>query len=146
MSELKETVLITGANGFVGSRLCALLIDQGFHVIAQVRRTSDLTLLRDLQLEYRYGDITEPRTLPEMVQGVDYIVHNAGLIKSKRRQTFFDVNEGGTRSLMEAIEKHNPQVRRVVQISSVAAAGPSIPGSPVKESDPPHPITTYGES
>jgi nucleoside-diphosphate-sugar epimerase len=146
MSDTKPTVLITGANGFVGSRLCAHLIEQGFHVIAQVRRTSDLTLLRDLNVEYRYGDITELRTLPDMVSGVDYIVHNAGLIKAKRRQTFFDVNEQGTRSLLEAVEKHNPTVRRIVHISSVAAAGPSQPGHPVKESDEPHPITTYGES
>jgi len=146
MSEPKETVLITGANGFVGSRLCAHLISQGFHVIAQVRRTSDLSLLRDLKVEYRYGDITELRTLPEMVAKVDYIVHNAGLIKAKRRQTFFDVNEQGTRSLLEVVEKHNPTVRRIVHISSVAAAGPSQPGRPVTESDQPHPITTYGES
>ena len=146
MSESKETVLVTGANGFVGSRLCAHLVDQGFRVIAQVRPTSDLTLLRYLHVEYRYGDITEPRTLPEMVSDVDYIVHNAGLIKAKRRQTFFDVNEQGTRSLLEAVAKHNPTVRRIVCISSVAAAGPSQPGRPVNEFDTPHPITTYGES
>jgi nucleoside-diphosphate-sugar epimerase len=146
MADPRETVLITGANGFVGSRLCALLVEKGYQVIAQVRKTSDLSLLKDLKLEYRYGDVTQPETLPEMMRGVDYVIHNAGVIKARRRETYFAVNEQGTRDLLEAVVTHNPGVERVVYVSSVAAAGPSKPGQPVKETDPPHPITTYGES
>lgn len=146
MTDTRESVLVTGANGFVGSRLCAHLIQTGYRVIAQVRRTSDLSLLKDLTVEYRYGDITTPETLPDMVRGVGYIVHNAGVIKARTRETFFAVNEQGTRDLMDAIVAHNPKVKRVVHISSVAAAGPSKPGGPLRETDPPHPITTYGES
>lgn len=146
MTDTRESVLITGANGFVGSRLCAHLLGQDYRVIAQVRGTSDLTLLQDLKVEYRYGDITEPATLPEMVEGVDFIVHNAGVIKARQRGTFFAVNEQGTRNLLEAITIHNPQVRQVIFISSVAAAGPSTPVRPLSESDQPNPITTYGES
>ncbi|MEW5796567.1 MAG: SDR family NAD(P)-dependent oxidoreductase [Candidatus Zixiibacteriota bacterium] len=144
--DTREAVLVTGANGFVGSRLCASLLDQGYRVLAQVRHTSDLSLLQHLNVEYRYGDVTEPDTLPEMGRGVNRIVHNAGVIKAKRRETYFEVNEQGTRSLLEAIAAHNPQVRRIVHVSSVAAAGPSKPGRPVRESDEPRPITTYGES
>jgi nucleoside-diphosphate-sugar epimerase len=146
MTDTRESGLVTGANGFVGSRLCAHLIRRGYHVIAQVRRTSDLSLLKDLNLEYRYGDVTQPDTLPDMVRGVDFIVHIAGAIKVKRRETFFAVNEQGTRDLLDAVVAHNPKVKRVVHISSVAAVGPSKPGLPVRETDPPHPITTYGES
>jgi len=142
----KRSVLITGANGFVGSRLCRHLREAGYHLIAGVRKSADLSLLRALDVEYRYGDITTPDTLPEMVNDVDCIVHNAGITKAKRKQRFFEVNEQGTRSLLEATLKHNPGVKRVVYISSVAAAGPSLPGHPIRESDPPHPITTYGES
>jgi nucleoside-diphosphate-sugar epimerase len=146
MSTGQETVLVTGANGFVGSRLCAHLIEQGFRVIAQVRKTSNLTLLEHLDLEYRYGDVTSPETLPELVAGADRIVHNAGLISARRREQFFAVNEQGTRNLCEAVRDHNPSIKRLVCVSSVAAAGPSQPGRPVRESDEPHPITTYGES
>lgn len=111
-----------------------------------MRKTSDLTLLDGLDIEYRYGDVTTPETLPDMVQGVSHVVHNAGVVKARRRETFFSVNEKGTQSLMDAVAAHNPQVKRIVYISSLAAAGPSQIGRPHHEGDPTNPVTTYGES
>ena len=146
MTDHKHSVLVTGANGFVGSRLCRHLQQVGYHVIAGVREGADRSLLRDLELDYRVGDITRPETLPELVGAVDYIVHNAGITKTTHKPNFFVVNEQGTQNLMTAVEQHNPGVKRVVHISSVAAAGPSVPGRPLRETDTPRPITTYGES
>ncbi len=146
MSESKNSVLITGANGFIGARLCHKFLSEGFRVIAGVRETSDLSALASLKVEYRYGDVTAPETLPAMVDGVDYVVHNAGVVKAKRRETFFLVNEVGTESLMAALAEHNPGVKRVVLMSSLAASGPSSPGKPVSETDDDHPVTTYGAS
>ena len=142
----KESILITGANGFIGSRLCRLFLEQGYHVIAGVRKNSDLSLLEGLPVERRYGDVTQPSTLPAMVSGVDYIIHNAGVVKARKEETFFAVNRTGTNSLFETIVAHNPEVKKVIYTSSLAAAGPSIDGKPVSESDEPHPVTVYGES
>ncbi|MDD3731662.1 MAG: SDR family NAD(P)-dependent oxidoreductase [candidate division Zixibacteria bacterium] len=142
----KKTILITGANGFIGSRLCRKFIEEDFRVIAGVRKTSDLSLLDGLAIEYRYGDVTRPDSLPAMVTGVDYIIHNAGLVKAKKRKTFFEVNESGTRNLFEAVLEHNPGIKKIVYLSSLAAAGPSVAGRPVTEYDTPHPLTIYGES
>jgi nucleoside-diphosphate-sugar epimerase len=141
-----KSILITGANGFVGSRLCRRFLDRQYRVIAGVRPSADLRLLEGLQVEYRHGDVTRPESLPEMVRGVEYIVHNAGIVKAKKQDTYFAVNERGTRHLFEAIVQHNPGVRKVIYISSVAVAGPSAEGRPLKETDPPNPITTYGRS
>lgn len=146
MTDNKHSVLVTGANGFVGSRLCRHLQQVGFHVIAGVREGADRSLLSDLDLEYRFGDINRPETLPEMVKTVDFVVHNAGITKTTNKPYFFTVNEHGARNLMEAVVEHNPGVKRVVLVSSVAAAGPSVPGKPLRESDQPRPITAYGES
>jgi len=146
MGDTKGTVLITGANGFVGSRLVKKFIDEGYHVVAGVRASSDLSLLEGQDVEYRYGDINDPDSLPPMVAGVDFVVHNAGVVKARREETFYRVNEVGTRNLMAAIAEHNEGVRRVVYISSLAGAGPSLDNRPVTESDPPHPLTVYGKS
>jgi len=134
MSNDHPSVLITGANGFVGSRLAGIF------------KTADLSLLNGLDVEYRHGDISQPETLPAMVTGVDYIIHSAGLVKAKNKKAFFDINEKGTANLFGAIAEHNPRVKKVIYISSMAAAGPVIRGKPVSETDSPHPITIYGES
>ncbi|MCK4606649.1 MAG: SDR family NAD(P)-dependent oxidoreductase [candidate division Zixibacteria bacterium] len=146
MEKGQPSVLVTGANGFIGARLCHRLIMEGFRVTAGVRRSSDLTALRSLNVEYCYGDVTEPETLDDMVAGVDYVIHNAGLIKARRKEAFFRVNQQGTEYLLQAILKCNPEVKTVVCVSSQAAVGPSTAGRPVTEDDPARPITTYGRS
>ncbi len=146
MADSKPIVLITGANGFIGSRLCRRFLSEGFEVIAGVRRTADLSALSGLGLQYRYGDVTVPDSLPDMVSGVDYIIHNAGVTKVKRGDIFFDVNATGTKHLFGAVAKYNPSIRRVIYVSSVAVAGPSLKGIPVTENDPPNPVTIYGRS
>lgn len=142
----QQSVLITGANGFIGSRMCRLFLDRGFRVIAGVRQSANLNLLEGLDIELRYGDISYPDSLPAMVRGVDYVVHNAGVVKARTADTFFIVNEDGTKNLFKAMVAHNPTVRKVIYISSLAAAGPSLDGRPVTEKDKPHPITIYGRS
>ena len=141
----KDSVLITGANGFVGSRLCKKFLAEGYHVIAGVRDGCDGSLLDGLDLEFRFGDITLPETLASMVGSVDYIIHNAGLVKASRLELFYDVNRKGTQNIIEAAEK-NSNLKKLVYISSLAAAGPSEPGKPISEDDTPHPITNYGRS
>ena len=146
MSDAKRSILITGANSFVGARLCRKFLDNGFHVIAGVRKTADLSELEELEVEYRYGDVTHPETLPNMVAGVDYLIHNAGIVKAKKAEAFYKVNEQGTDNLFEAIVSANQNLKKAIYISSLAAAGPSLDNCPVTEADQPHPVTTYGHS
>jgi len=140
-----KTVLVTGANGFIGSRLCALLAASGYTVRILCRETSDLSLLKDIPYTKFIGDITQPDSLPAAVTGIDYIIHLAGLIKAKNDVAFFKVNQHGTLALLNAVKNHNLNLRKFVLVSSVAAAGPAS-GTPRKEDDPPQPLTTYGRS
>lgn len=140
-----ETVLVTGANGFIGSRLCRLLAANGYAIRILCRETSDLTLLKDIPLTKIIGDITRPETLPQAVAGVDYVLHLAGLIRARKISDFYFVNQQGTLNLANAVKNHNPGIKKFVLVSSLAAAGPAS-GTPRKESDPPGPITDYGRS
>lgn len=140
------TVLITGANGFIGSRLCTIFLKEGFTVYAGVRKTADLSQLQGIAVQYRYGDVTNPAGLAEMVSGIDYVIHNAGIVKAKSSAQFFAVNADGTRNLLQAVAQHNPSIKRFVQISSMAALGPSRDGKPLTDETPPQPVTVYGQS
>ena len=146
MNQSDNSILVTGANGFVGAQLCRKFLESGFHVIAGVRKTANLAMLDGLNVDFRYGDVTSAESLIDMVKNVDYVIHNAGVVKARKKQIFFDVNQKGTANLFEAIGRYNPNVKKVIYVSSLAAAGPSRDGQPVKESDKPNPITSYGSS
>jgi len=139
-------VLITGANGFIGSHLCEILQNAGFDVRALVRKTSNLDNISHLDLELCYGDITDIDSLKEAVKDVDYIIGNAGLTKTLDKSEFQKVNADGNANLLKAVRESNPNLKRFVLISSMAASGPSASMTRLTENDKPHPLTTYGRS
>ena len=141
----KQSVLITGANGFVGSRLCRKLLNDGYHVIAGIRENCNRELLAGLDLEFRYGDVTCRETLPPMIKDVDYVINNAGIVKAKNPDLFFKVNHFGAQNIAEA-SLQNKSLKKFILISSLAAVGPSIKGKPLTESCTPYPLTAYGHS
>lgn len=83
---MKDTVLVTGASGYLGGRLCHALVDQGYHVKAFVRKTSNISSLPPLTdggetLELAYGDVTDYKTLLEACNGCQLIFHAAALVE-----------------------------------------------------------------
>ena len=140
-----QTATITGANGFIGSRVCRLLAAKGYRLRIVCRSASDLSLLKDIPFETIHADITDPESLAAAVKGTDYIIHLAGLVKAKKTEDFFRVNQLGTVNLLKAIKNHNSELKKFVLISSLAAWGPSS-GKPRSEADSPNPLTTYGKS
>ncbi len=142
----KWRVLVTGANGFVGSHLVEALLAQGYRVRCLVRRTSDLAFIRDLPVEWAYGDIASGEGLEAACAGVNAVCHFAGATKAHDRETYFRVNAEGTHHLLAACEQIVPSLYRFVYASSLAAAGPSPDGYPIDESHPPQPLTYYGQS
>lgn len=138
--------LVTGANGFIGSHLVELLVEQGWEVRCLVRRTSNLRWIEKLPVEFAYGEVTDPRSLEPAVEGVQIVFHLAGLTKARRAEDYFRVNEKGTENLLAACAGKAVGLRRFVLVSSQAAAGPSNGRTPRKEEDPPQPLTSYGRS
>lgn len=138
-------VLVTGATGFIGRHLCRHLNASGHEVRALVRPSTPARRLYRLgEAESFTGDVTVPATLADALDGVDGVVHLAGVIAAARASTYRRVNAEGTRDLVEACAEHG--VGRLVFLSSLAAQGPSLPGQPHVEAGDEQPINAYGRS
>jgi nucleoside-diphosphate-sugar epimerase len=143
-------VLVTGASGFLGGHVAELLSKRGDSVRALVRSTSNRKHLQGLpNVELFEGGIEEVERVREAVDGVDAIVHAAGLVKARSTDEFFAVNVGGTSNLVQAARTasraHPNKIKRFVFVSTLVACGPSPDGSPVPV-DQETPVNAYGRS
>jgi len=125
-------VLVTGATGFLGSRLARRLAHRGDDVRVLVRSTSDLDRLRDARVDIVHGDVTDRRSVVEAVTGVDTVFHCAALVEfgASDRNRLEQVNVDGTRHVLESAAQASALT---VHVSSVAALGATGP-EPVDES------------
>ncbi|OGS19250.1 MAG: hypothetical protein A3J83_06200 [Elusimicrobia bacterium RIFOXYA2_FULL_40_6] len=138
-------ILITGANGFVGTNLAQKFIIGGHSVRCLVHK--NLSELKNLPVEIRHGSITDSVTLVDAVKGVDFVFHCAGVLRAKDTKTFYDINQTGTKNLIETVHKYNPSIKRFIYISSQAAMGPCINLTNPKDPDSIcEPVSDYGRS
>jgi len=141
-----KTVLVTGASGFIGGHVVEALARNGIQPRCLVRQTSRLDYINDWSPELVFGDITSPASLETAVEGVDGIVHCAGVIRALSLPEFLRVNADGCNNLYRACLAKNPAVQRIVHISSLTAFGPSVAGRPVQEGQERRPVSNYGNS
>jgi dihydroflavonol-4-reductase len=137
--------LVTGATGFVGSNLAAELIARGWSVRCLVRNLDRAAALATLGAELATGSLQDFDSIFRAVADTDVVCHVAGRTAAIRRQDFFLDNVDGTRSVMKAASEQ-PTPPTVVFVSSLAAGGPSVTGSPRRESEPSAPVSAYGMS
>jgi nucleoside-diphosphate-sugar epimerase len=149
-------VLITGANGFIGSALTHRMFQRGDAVRVLLRPGADTSLLAGLPLAPAAavnddaehvcafeGELLRAGSFDAALRDVDVVVHLAGLRRSPSRQELFAVNAEGTRAVCEAMVRCAPNARLVL-CSSLTAMGPSrdFPN----ERAPLKPADWYGES
>ncbi len=126
-------VLVTGANGFIGAHVVRAALGAGADVRAMARQGSDQRSLAGLPVEIVHGDLTDPASLANAVNGIDTLFNVAARydLSHRARREAYRANVDGTRALMLAALR--AQVERVVHTSSVAAIGP--PSNPPRPAD-----------
>ena len=141
---LEGPALITGASGFIGSRLRDALLAAGADVVS-LRRPGAPPAKRGRSVEASYGDVTSlERAVTEARPA--YVFHVAGVTKGVRYEDFRRGNVMPTENLLLAVRKQAPDVRRCVHVSSGAAYGPTVAERPLTEDDPRRPLEYYGQS
>jgi nucleoside-diphosphate-sugar epimerase len=156
---VKPLALVTGAPGWLGTRLVATLVNGMPEVPAlaalEPRRVRCLILpgtpraaLAELPagIELVEGDVRDPRSLIGFFRGAEgaTLFHACGVVATPRVRDFHDVNVDGTRHVLAAATEGN--VARMIGISSDTVVGWNRPGQVFDEQTPPHPHLHYGRS
>lgn len=126
-------VLVTGGTGFIGGNLVRLLLKKGCAVRVLVRKTSSLENLQNLDIETVYGDLRDPFSLKQAVQGCEQLYHVAASYQfwSPDPKEFYESNVDGTRNILTAAR--DAGVSKIVYTSTVGAI--RYPDDPSRPSD-----------
>jgi nucleoside-diphosphate-sugar epimerase len=120
---MASSVLVTGANGFIGSHLCDAFLAAGFEVHGLVRPGSDLRFLSDPRVRLLRGDLTSTPEIP-FPSSLDVIVHAAAFaLDTASREEARTHILGITSALVEEAARRYPRLRRFVYISSALTLG-----------------------
>ena len=139
-------VLVTGANGFIGQKLCTMMAaETSFQVRAATRQP-----YAGLPDNIVVGDLDAKTRWDEALKDVDVVIHLAARVHVMQETNanplaaFRQVNVEGTRQLAKACLKHG--VRRFVYLSSIKVNGEQTKDQPFRADDLPGPVDPYGVS
>lgn len=150
-----KKVLITGANGFVGSFMVEEAIRRGYDVYAAMRAESSKANLEGLSpkfIDLPYADKNRMKKclagLRSVVGQFDLIIHTMGLTKCKHKSDFDVVNFEYTRNFVQALMESGMTPKHFIYLSSLSAFGSGDRKTlkPIELTDEPKPDTAYGAS
>ncbi len=148
-----KKVLVTGADGFIGSHLTELLLSRGYQVkaLAQYNSFNYWGWLDDIStqesLEIITGDIRDPHFCKEITKGIDMVFHLAALIAIPYSyvapDSYVDTNVKGTLNICQAAKENG--VNRVIHTSTSEVYG-TARYVPIDEKHPKQPQSPYSAS
>lgn len=129
-------ILVTGASGLVGNLIARRLAFEGHQVSALTRTMGGAARIRNVVTKTEIGDLTIPSTLGGALDGVETIIHCAGLVGSGRGNAdeYFRINTEGTRALVNAAKAQG--VKRFVFMSTTGVYGLNMLKGNVDENTP----------
>lgn len=142
-------ILVTGADGFIGSHLTEMLLEQGHQVRALSYYNSFnywgwLDDIRHPNLEVVTGDVRDPHFCKHIAQGIDVIFHLAALIAIPYSyvapDSYVDTNMKGTLNICQAAKENG--VKRVLVTSTSEVYG-TAQYVPINENHPKQPQSPY---
>jgi len=142
----KVKIVLTGANGFLGSHLVDRLLLEATEVHCIVRKSSNLKCLQDPRIHIHPCGLTDVSAMAAVFQNVDYIFHLAGTVAALSYKDYLYGNVELTKNLLEAALLSTTNLKKIVVTSSLAVGGPSTKDTPIDETSGFNPASQYGKA
>ncbi len=122
----KQQICIIGGSGFVGLRLCAHLVKQGYRIRVLTRNAEAAKNIRVLPgVELRQADVHDPAALAAQFQGQAAVINLVGILNERRRGGFQAAHVELPRRIVAACQTAG--VRRLLHMSALKADLPDPP-------------------
>ena len=151
--EKYNKILVTGADGFIGSHLTEMLLDKGFHVraLSQYNSFNYWGWLEEIpnkkNLEIVSGDIRDPHFCKEITKSIDIVFHLAALIAIPfsyvAPDLYVDTNVKGTLNICQASKENG--IKKLIHTSTSEVYG-TAQYVPIDEKHPKQPQSPYSAS
>lgn len=127
-------IFITGATGYIGNNLAKRLAAEGHTIHALCRSSRKSSLLDHGNIKLFTGDITDPLSIKNAMQGCEHVYHLAAYARvwAKDPSVYYKFNVEGTRNILDAAKELG--LHDIVVTSTAGVLGPSG-DRPVKEDD-----------
>jgi len=136
-------VFVTGGTGFIGSHVVDYLTEAGNINDIRCLVRGEEKWLESKSFTKISGDLHSIQTIEKALEEIDAIIHLAAIVKAPTQKEFDYANVEATEHLVRLANRAG--VKKMVVLSSLAAAGPSN-GRPLTEEDPLQPVSMYGKS
>ena len=150
---MDKSVLVTGADGFIGSHLVEMLVGKGYSVkaLSQYNSFNHWGWLEDIdcldQIEVLNGDVRDPHFCKRITKDVDVIYHLAALIAIPYSyvapDSYVDTNIKGTLNICQAALENG--IERIIHTSTSEVYG-TAQYVPINEEHPLQPQSPYSAS
>lgn len=149
-------ILVTGANGFIGSYLIEALIKQypksEIYGLIRAGANQDNILSTKKKIKLIRGDVLDYEKITRIIKLVkpDWLFHLAAKISPRfikeADEQMLDINIIGTLNLLKSVKNYAPQAKFLYVSSASVYGNPPVRFFPIKENCPTEPIDAYGTS
>jgi dihydroflavonol-4-reductase len=136
MNESKMKVLVTGGNGFLGSHIVRILLEEGYEVRAFILKGTPRDTIAGIACEIYEGNLLIPQDIENALEGCDYLIHTAAItdVWPTKNPFSWKINYELVKNIASIVQKKG--IKKYIHVGTANSFGFGSPNEPGNEEKP----------